>query len=134
MPSLTIKIQTETLPSQAPRDDEAYTLGLLVDLRDLCRKIGETHYRMSAELHDLLRKVAHPNVSDVDKELTFRVQQQAFGGHGETIRIISLNGNKDVALAAFGAAVRCYPTERWLLLWGAYIVEKHEPEKTATSR
>jgi hypothetical protein len=66
------------LMSQAP-SDEAYTLGLLVDLRDLCRKIGDSHFRMASELHDLLRKVAHPNVSDVDKELTFRVQQQAFG-------------------------------------------------------
>ena len=47
--------------SQAP-SDEAYTLGLLVDLRDLCQKIGDTHFRMAAELHDLLRKVAHPSV------------------------------------------------------------------------
>jgi hypothetical protein len=89
--------------SQAP-SDEAYTLGLLVDLRDLCRKIGDSHFRMASQLHDLLRKVAHPNVSDVDKELTFRVQQQAFGEYGETLRTISLNGNKDVALAAFNAA------------------------------
>jgi hypothetical protein len=72
--------------------------------------------------------VAHPNVSVVDKELTFRVQQQAFGEYGETLRTISLNGNKDVALAAFNAAVRCYPNERWFLLWGSYIVNKHEPE------
>jgi hypothetical protein len=40
--------------SQAP-SDEAYTLGLLVDLRHLCQKIGETHFRMAAELHDLYR-------------------------------------------------------------------------------
>jgi hypothetical protein len=60
------------LMSQAPFD-EAYTLGLLVDLRDLCQKIGDSHFRMAAELHDLLRKVAHPGVSDVDKDLTFRV-------------------------------------------------------------
>ena len=31
------------------------------------------------------------------------------------------------ARAAFQAAVRCYPRERWRLLWGAYIVEKYEP-------
>ena len=79
---------------------------------------------MAAELHDLLRKVANPCVSDVEKELTFRVQQRAFGEYGETIRTISLNGNN----AAFDAAVRCYPNQRWLLLWGSYIVKKHEPE------
>jgi hypothetical protein len=115
--------------SQAP-SDEAYTLGLLVDLRDLCRKIGDDHFRMAAELHDLLRQVAHPSLCDVDKELTFRVQQQAFGEYGETIRTISLNGNRDVAHAAFDAAVKCYPYQRWFLLWGSYIVKKHEPESS----
>ena len=106
---------------------DGYTLGLLVDLRDLCTKIGDNHYRMAAELHDLLRKVANPNVHGLDKELTFRVQQTALSEGGETLRTISLNGNKAVARAAFDAAVRCYPRERWLLLWGAYIVEKYEP-------
>jgi hypothetical protein len=106
---------------------DGYTLGLLVDLRDICRKIGDNHYRMSAELHDLLRKVANPEVHGLDKELTFRVQQTAHGEYGEALRIISLNGNAEVARAAFHAAVRCYPRERWLLLWGAYVVEKYEP-------
>jgi hypothetical protein len=32
---------------------DGYTLGLLVDLRALCTKIGDSHYRMAAELHDL---------------------------------------------------------------------------------
>ena len=58
---------------------DGYTLGLLVDLRDLCTKIGDNHYRMAAELHDLLCKVANPNVHGLDKELSFRVQQTAPG-------------------------------------------------------
>jgi hypothetical protein len=107
--------------------NDGYALGLLVDLRDLCRKIGDSHYRMAAELHDLLRKVANPEVHDLEKELTFRVQQKAHGEYGETLRTISLNGNADVARAAFEAAVRCYPQTRWLLLWGSYIIEKYEP-------
>ena len=105
---------------------DGYTLGLLVDLRDLCTKIGDNHYRMAAELHDLLREVANPNVHGLDKELSFRVQQTASGEYGETLRTISLNGNAEIARAAFRAAVRCYPHERWRLLWGAYIVEKNE--------
>jgi hypothetical protein len=32
-----------------------------------------------------------------------------------------LNGNRDVAHAAFDAAVKCYPNQRWFLLWGSYI-------------
>jgi hypothetical protein len=107
--------------------DDGYALGLLVDLRDLCRKIGDNSYRMAAELHDLLRKVANPNVHDLDKELTFRVQQTALGDHGEALRTILLNGNAEIARAAFQAAVRCYPHERWLLLWGSHIVAKYEP-------
>jgi hypothetical protein len=31
--------------SQAPFD-EAYTLGFLVDLRQLCQKIGDSHFRI----------------------------------------------------------------------------------------
>jgi hypothetical protein len=107
---------------------DGYTLGLLVDLRDICTKIGADHYRMAAQLHDLLRKVANPNVHGLDKELSFRVQQTAHGEYGETLRTISLNGNAEVARAAFQAAVRSYPHARWLLLWGAYIVEKYEPK------
>jgi hypothetical protein len=36
-----------------------------------------------------------------------------------------------VARAAFEAAVRCYPKEKWLLLWGSYVVEKYDPENPA---
>jgi hypothetical protein len=118
--------------SDEPADD-GYALGLLVDLRDLCRKIGDNHYRMAAELHDLLRKVANPNVHDLDKELSFRVQQTAVGERGETLRTISLNGNAEIARAAFQAAVRSYPRERWLLFWGSYIVEKYEPKGAQTA-
>jgi hypothetical protein len=64
---------------------DGYTLGLLVDLRDLCTKIGADHYRMAAQLHDLLRKVANPNVHGLDKELSFRVQQTAHGEYGEAL-------------------------------------------------
>jgi hypothetical protein len=112
----------------ADAQNDGYALGLLVDLRDICKRIGDSHYRMAAELHGLLRKVANPNVHDLDKELTFRVEQTAHGEHGETLRTISLNGNAEVARAAFDAAVRCYPRARWLLLWGAYIVRRYEPE------
>ena len=109
--------------------DDGYTLGLLVDLRDLCTRIGESHHRMAAELHDLLRKVARPDVPGLDKDFSFRVQQTAVGEYGEALRTISLNGNAEVARAAFHAAVRCYPDQRWLLLWRAYIVEKYEPKQ-----
>jgi hypothetical protein len=43
------------------------------------------------------------------------------------VRTISLIGNAKVARAAFQAAVRCYPDQKWLLSWRAYVVEKYEP-------
>jgi hypothetical protein len=43
-------------------------------------------------------------------------------------RLQVLLRDHEVARAAFKAAVRCYPNARWLLLWGAYIVEKYEPK------
>jgi hypothetical protein len=40
--------------SAAMEDDgDAHTLGLLVDLRNLCSRIGDEHHRMASELHDL---------------------------------------------------------------------------------
>jgi hypothetical protein len=59
-----------------PPSDEAYTLGLLVDLRDLCRKIGDNQIRMAAELHDLLRQVAHPALSDVENDPHHFIERQ----------------------------------------------------------
>ena len=110
---------------------EGYALGLLVDLRALCRKVEGDNYRMAAALHDRLRRVASPNVKDADQELTLRVRQKALGEGGETLRTISLEGDMEVARATFRVAVRCYPRVRWLLLWGSYIVERYEP-KTAS--
>jgi hypothetical protein len=36
------------------------------------------------------------------------------------------------ARGAFNAAVRCYPSRRWMLLWGSYIVERYDPPKVAS--
>jgi hypothetical protein len=106
---------------------EIDTLGLLIELRDLCRAIAQQHSGSSSKLHDLLQKVAHPSVPGLDKELTFRVLQKAPGEYGETLRTISMNGNVEVGRAAFDAAVRVYPKDRWLFIWGGYIVARYEP-------
>jgi hypothetical protein len=39
----------------------------------------------------------------------------------------SMNGNVEVGSAAFDAAVRVYPKDRWLFIWGGYIVARYEP-------
>jgi hypothetical protein len=116
-------------------DDEgdAHTLGLLVDLRNLCTRIGDEHHRMASELHDLLRQVKNPNVHGLDKDLTFRVEQLdehvPEDQYPEMFRALSLNCSVTLARAAFQAACRCYPTRRLILKWGGFILERYEPEK-----
>jgi len=114
-------------------DDEgdAHTLGLLVDLRDLCSRIGDEHHRMASELHDLLRQVQNPNVHGLNKELTHRVEHlngdTPLDQWPEMYRILSANCSGVLARAAFEAACKSYPNQRLILKWGAYIVERYEP-------
>jgi hypothetical protein len=98
--------------------DDGYTLGLLVDLRDLCTKIGDSHRRMAAELHDLLRRVARPDVPGpgLDKDFSFRVQQTALGEYGEALPTISLNGNAEVATGRGKGRPEGRPVSRITLL------------------
>ncbi len=74
----------------------------------------------------------NPNVHGLDKELGFRVEQLQLGPpdqYAETLRAMSLNANINLARAAFGAAVKHYPNQRWILKWGAQIVERYDPPK-----
>jgi hypothetical protein len=118
-------------------DGDAHTLGLLVDMRDLCTKIAEEHHHYAAQLHELLRQVKNPNVHGLDKELTFRVEQLQLGEpdqYAETLRAMSLNSNMALARAAFGAAVKHYPNQRWILKWAAQIVERYDPPAMKKTR
>jgi len=105
---------------------DAHTLGLLVDLRNLCTRIGDEHHRMASELHDLLRQVQSPNVHGLDKEMGYRIMQLDEKGDPEgwpeMLRALSL--------AAFEAACKCYPTRRMILQWGSIVVDRYEPVKS----
>ena len=52
----------------------------------------------------------------------FKVRQFV-GKSEEVLRTLSLNGNIELARAAFEAAKRIYPNDRLVLLWGAYVVD-----------
>ena len=112
-------------------EGDAHTLGLLVDLRKLCSRIGDEHRRMASELHDLLRQVQNPNVHGLDRELGFRVQQLDEKGNPESwpelFRLLSLNCSMTLARAAFEAACKCYPNKRLVLKWGGVVVDRYEP-------
>src|SRR6476620_10763728 len=52
-------------------DGSEHTLGLLLDLREVCLRIAENHDKYAADLHQLLREVQNPNLHDLDGELSF---------------------------------------------------------------
>ncbi len=114
---------------------DAHTLGLLVDLRNLCRRMGDEHHRMASELHDLLRQVQSPNVHGLDKEMGYRIMQLDEKGDPEAwpemLRALSLNCSITLARAAFEAACKCYPSKRMILQWGSIVVDRYEPVKSS---
>lgn len=114
-------------------EGDAHTLDLLTDLRNLCDEINAAHGSFTARLNDLMRQVANPNVHGLDRELTYRVMQLEVTDeqYPETRRAISLNGSGPVARAAFHAAVKAYPTRRWVLRWGMMVMERYDPPKGA---
>ena len=105
---------------------EAHTLGLLQALRDLCKEAADSQHHYAYRFHELLQSISSSNTPDVAKELTFRVEGYVAGTRNR-FRTISLNGNIEVARAAYEATVKLFPNDRWLLLWGAYVVEDSKP-------
>jgi len=118
------------MPEQE-KEGEAHTVGLLVGVRDVCRRIAGEHARLGHELHELLRQISDPNIFDIEAKLSFRIQQHAPGPHyGECLRVISVNGNLMVAHAAFQAAVREFPKDIWMLTQGMQIIRRYDPGKS----
>lgn len=107
-------------------EGDRYTLGLLLELRKLAKEASDANSEIAHKFHELLCSVSSSNTPDVAKELTFKVQSFV-AGTSEPLRTISLNGNIEVARAAFEAATRLFPDDRWVLLWGAWVVEDSMP-------
>src|SRR5258707_650276 len=93
-------------------EGDAYTLGLLLDLRKLCRRVAEQNDDFAIEAHRLLQQLCNPNLHGLGADLHFRVVQLGPGYYGERLRIISANANSAMGHAAFAAAVKHYPTCR----------------------
>src|SRR5687768_11243848 len=52
---------------------EACTLGILRELREMAEEIGRGHTGYANRFHELLQKVANPNLPEVAREMGFRV-------------------------------------------------------------
>ena len=81
---------------------------------------------LAHRFHELLRSVSNPNAPEVAKELPFKVRQFV-GRSDKLLRTVSLNGNIDLAKAAFDAAKKIYPEDRFVLLWGSWVIEDSMP-------
>src|SRR5215203_4002773 len=103
-------------------EGDRYTLGLLLELRQLANEEVDANSTLADRFHQLLRSVSNPNAPEVAKELPYKVRQ--FIGHSDKLlRTVSLNGNIELARAAFDAAKKIYPDDRFVLLWGSWVIE-----------
>ena len=109
-------------------EGDRYTLGLLLELRNLARDAANANSEVAGKFHELLRSVSNPNAPELAKDLPFKVRAFAVGSQ-DVLRTISLNGNIEIARAAFEAAKRLYPKDRWVLLWGSWVVEDTSPQQ-----
>jgi hypothetical protein len=111
-------------------EGDGHTLGLLLDLRELCRKLADRHELDSIELHRLLQQLQNPNLHGLDHELSFRVIQKAPEYYGETLRIVSANANLGLGHATLEAAIRQDPKSGWMLLYPGGVAGRYHPPGT----
>ena len=107
-------------------EGDRYTLGLLLELR----KPGKRGRRCEQFTRTSFPRIASVRIPshapEVAKELPFKVRQFV-GRSDKLLRTVSLNGNIDLAKAAFDAAKKIYPEDRFVLLWGSWVIEDSMP-------
>jgi hypothetical protein len=107
--------------------NEADTIGLVAELRELCANLAR-HWAVSeAQLHRLIRDIARPELCSPERSYQFKVEQWD-KTEDHVIWLIAISNNFLVARAAYDAAVKYNPRERWLLRDGIRVVERYEPQ------
>jgi hypothetical protein len=114
--------------SQDPEDEggQLHTLGLLEQLHaksgDLWGRSSELYFQVDK----LLRELANPNLHDI-ANMNFRIE--LWERHAEHIRwTVAASGSIVLAHAAFDAAVKEWPHERFTLRNGIMLMREH-PER-----
>jgi hypothetical protein len=106
--------------------NEADTIALMAELRGLCAKLSRQWAVSEIELHRLLRNFAQPDLSAAARGYQFKVEQWD-KAEDHVVWLIAVSNNFLVARAAYEAAVKYNPRERWLLRDGIRVVERYEP-------
>jgi hypothetical protein len=101
--------------------NEADTVGLIAELHQFCANLAR-HWAISeAQLHRLLRDFAQPELCAPERSYQFKVEQWD-KTEDHVIWLIAISTR-----AAYDAAVKYNPRERWLSRDGIRVVERYEP-------
>jgi hypothetical protein len=109
--------------------NEADTVGLIAELRQLCADLARRFAVSEAQLHRLIRDFAHPELHGPERSYQFKVEQWD-KTEDHVIWLIAVSNNFLVARAAYDAAVKYNPRERWLLRDGIRVIERYQPPPT----
>jgi hypothetical protein len=106
--------------------NEADTLALIAELREFCARLSRQWAVSEVELHRVLRNFAQPELCAPARTYQFKVEQWD-KTEDHIVWLIAVSNNFLVARAAYEAAVKYNPRERWLLRDGIRVVERYEP-------
>ena len=109
------------------REGEAHTIGLLLDLREVCARITQTHAHLSSELHEVLRSIANPNLFEVSQGPRFSIEQWS-PEHNLCVRMLAVTNHLVISHMIFDKAVELYPKEEWRLCDKARIMRRYPEE------
>ena len=106
--------------------NEADSLALVAELRELCARVARQWALSEVELHRVLRNFGQPDLSAPARSYQFKVEQWD-KSEDHVLWLIAVSNNFLIARAAYEAAVKYNPRERWLLRDGIRVVERYEP-------
>jgi hypothetical protein len=112
--------------------NEADTIALVADLRQFCANLARQWALSEAQLHRLISDFARPELPAPARSYQFKVEQWD-KTEDHVIWLVAVSNNFLVARAAYEAAVKFNPRERWLLRDGIRVVERFEPQSQTIS-
>jgi hypothetical protein len=108
-------------------DEQLHTLGLLERLRKETGLIQGQYSDLYPRVDSLLREIENPNLHDI-ANMSYRVE--LWERHADHIRwTIAASGSIVLARAAFDAAVKKWPHERFTLRQGIMTMREYPPTK-----
>lgn len=119
------------MADDADEDGQLHTLGLLERLRAESGYLDHAACDLHSRVDALLRELENPNLHDI-VSMSFRVE--LWDRNTQHIRwVVAAAGTITVAHAAFDAAVKNWPSERFTLRQGIMLIREH-PHPLGKSR